>query len=57
MDKPKYIVERVRSTWAVYDSETGSKISGHITYGQAKAKADELNNQEKKEGVNRRKSI
>lgn len=44
MDKPKYIVERVRSTGAVYDSETGSKIPGHITYGQAKAKADELNN-------------
>ncbi|WP_353124186.1 hypothetical protein [Dysgonomonas capnocytophagoides] len=53
MDKPKYIVERVRSIWTVYDSETGSKISGHITYGQARAKADELNNEEKKEGGDR----
>lgn len=51
MDKPKYIVERVRSTWAVYDSKSGSKISGHITRDQAKAKAEELNNQEKEKGA------
>lgn len=39
----KYVVDKVRSLWCVYDNHTGSKISGHITFKEAKEKADELN--------------
>lgn len=39
----RYVVDKVRSLWCVYDNHTGSKISGHITRDEAKAKAAELN--------------
>lgn len=39
----RYIIERRRGSWAVYDSKTGSKLSTYYNYSEAQAEIDRLN--------------
>lgn len=41
---PRYVVERRRGLFCVYDTVTGSKISSHIKQEEAYCRAKELNN-------------
>jgi hypothetical protein len=41
--KYRYCVERRRNLFAVYDSETNSKVSDHIHYEEARDAAYRLN--------------
>jgi hypothetical protein len=40
----RYIVERLRGNYVVYDTNNGKKVSTHFNYRDALNKRDELNN-------------